>query len=122
MTPAEDDVVQPAARLVDPVLRHQLRVRVVRIRRERLRVDDLVAEAAANDERVADDVPLSLRAEEDEELAEVVHEPGDLHPVRLAVAPERLRRLEEVLELPDGCVWVGRVDECVELFERGPDG
>jgi hypothetical protein len=31
-------------------------------------------------------------------------------------------RLEQMLELPDGRVWVGRIDECVKLFERGPDG
>jgi hypothetical protein len=30
-------------------------------------------------------------------------------------------RLEQMLELPDGRVWVGRIDECVKLFERGPD-
>jgi hypothetical protein len=31
-------------------------------------------------------------------------------------------RLEQVLELPDGRVRVGRVDECVELLERRPNG
>jgi hypothetical protein len=40
-----------------------------------------------------------LRAKEIQKLAEVVYEPGDLHPFGLSVSPDGLGSLEEVLDL-----------------------
>ena len=47
----------------------------------------------------ADNIPLTLGAKEVEELAEIVNEARDLHPLRLAVPSDGLRRLQEVLNL-----------------------
>lgn len=41
-----------------------------------------------------DDVPLALRAEDVEELAEVMDKARDLHPLRLAVPTDGLGGLE----------------------------
>jgi hypothetical protein len=40
-----------------------------------------------------------LRAKEIQKLAEVVYEPGDLHPFGLSVSPDGLGSLKEVLDL-----------------------
>lgn len=69
-----------------------------------------------------------------------MHQPGDLHPLRLAVPPDSLGRLEEVFDLRDaGLLSLGReqrlnrhgarrthirvgvVDELVEHLHRFPD-
>ena len=47
----------------------------------------------------ADNIPLTLGAKEVEELAEVVHEAGELHPLGLPITTDGLRSLEEVLDL-----------------------
>lgn len=122
MSPAEDSVIQAAMGLIDPQLRLQFGVVRVRVGRKGIGVDDLSGELAPDDECIADDVPLPLGAKEAEELAEVMDEPGELHPVGLAVPPDRLGRLEEVLDLTDGRVWVRLVDERVEHLECLPDG
>ena len=47
----------------------------------------------------ADNVPLSLGAKEKEELADVMNKTRDLHPFRLAISPNGLSSLEEMLNL-----------------------
>lgn len=122
VTPREHDVCEAAAGLVDSVLGHELRVVVVRVGFERVGVDDLVAELGSDDERVAHDVPLTLGAEEAQQLAEIVDQARHLHPVRLAVPSDRLGRLEQVLDLADRGVRVGFVHEGVEHLHRLPNG
>lgn len=69
-----------------------------------------------------------------------MYQPSDLHPLRLAVPPDGLSRLEEVFDLRDAGlsslgseqrlgmhsaglthIWVGVVDELVEHLHRFPD-
>ena len=86
-------------------------------------VDDGGRKGAADGEGVADDVPLAGRTgKEVEELAEVVDEPGELHPAWLAIAAHGFGGLKEVFDLRKGGVWVGVVDQGVEFLDRGPDG
>ena len=40
-----------------------------------------------------DDIPLALRAEHEEKLAEIVNQTGDLHPFWFAVVTDGLRGL-----------------------------
>ena len=121
VTPREHDVCEAAAGLVDSVLGHELRVVVVRVGFERVGVDDLVAELGSDDERVAHDVPLTLGAEEAQQLAEVMDQAGHLHPVGLAVSSDRLGRLQQVLNLANRGVRVGLVDKRIEHLHRLPD-
>lgn len=72
MTPAEQDVIQTAVRLVDTVLGVQLGVVIIRVSLEGVGVNDLVGELATNDESVTDNVPLTVGTEKAEELAEIV--------------------------------------------------
>lgn len=57
----------------------------VRVGLESAGVDDLVGVRAADDKRVAHDVPLAFGAVEVEELAEVVNQSGNLDPRRSAI-------------------------------------
>jgi hypothetical protein len=113
-------VVQTAVGLVDPILGRELRVVVVRVLLESLRVDNLLWELAPDHKRVAHNVPLPLGTEEAHQLAQVVDQPRDLHPVRFAVPTDSLGCLEQVLNLPHGGVRVGLVNEGVEHLHRGP--
>ena len=48
-----------------------------------------------------DDIPLALRAEHEEKLAEIVNQTGDLHPFWFAVPADSLSRLQQVLYLTE---------------------
>ena len=102
MSPAQQDIVQPTVGLVNPVLGGVHRVPRVRVVPERVWIDDLVRKLASHDESVPDDVPLALRAEEEQEFSKVVDETGDLHPFRLSVPSNGLRGLQQVFDLRDG--------------------
>jgi hypothetical protein len=45
------------------------------------------------------DIPLTLAIEEIQELAEVVDEASDLHPLRLAITSDRFCCLKEMIDL-----------------------
>lgn len=122
MTPGDHDVFETASGLVNTVLSHELGVVVVWVRLECVRVDDLVAELASDDESITDNVPLSIGAEEAEKFTEIVDKTGQLHPVGLAVTSDSLGSLEQVFNLTDRCVRVRLVDEGVEHLHRFPDG
>ena len=47
----------------------------------------------------ADNIPLTLGAKEVEELAEIVNEARNLHPLRLSISADSLRGLKKVLDL-----------------------
>lgn len=121
VAPRQHHVVHAAAGGVDAVLRAVHRVHRVRVQPETLRVDDALVERAADGERVADDVPLALRVVEEQQLAQVVDEARELHPARLAVAPDRLGALQQVLDLAQRRVRVALVDQRVELLHGLPD-
>jgi hypothetical protein len=102
MSPTQQDVVQSTVWPVDPVLGRVHGVLQVWIVLERLRVNDLVRELAADDESVANDVPLALGSKEEQEFSQVVNEPCDLHPFGLSVPSDGLRSLQQVLDLRNG--------------------
>ena len=87
---------------------------------EELGEDDLVGVAAADRERVADDRPLRL-AEEAEDLAQVVDQPGQDEPAGMAVGADRLGGLHQVLDLRQLGIGVAVVDQGVEELHRLPD-
>lgn len=122
VTPAEQDVVQTAVRLIDTVLGVQLGVVIVGVRLEGVGVDNLVGKLAADNEGVTDNVPLTVGTEETEKLAKIVNQTSDLHPFRLAVSSNSLSGLKKVLNLSNRGVRVGLVDEIVEELHCFPDG
>lgn len=121
MAPAEQDVVQTAVRLVDTVLGVQLGVVVIRVSLEGVGVNDLVGELATNDESVTDNVPLTVGTEKAEELAEIVNQTSDLHPLGLAVSSNGLSGLKKMLDLAHRGVRVGLVDKVVKKLHGFPD-
>jgi hypothetical protein len=88
MAPGEHHVIHTAARLVDGILCAVYWVSIVGIVDEGVQVDDALVEGAANGKGVADNVPLALGAVEEEELAEVMNESGQLHPSRFSIAAD----------------------------------
>ena len=122
VAPAQHDVIHAAAGSVDAVFAAVDGMARVRVGGKGVRVDDGAIEGTANGEGVANDIPLALRVEEEEQFAEVVDQACELEPAGLAVATDGLGRLEEVLDLGEGGVRVGFVDEGVEFFHGLPDG
>lgn len=122
VAPAQHDIVHATARCVDTVLGAVDLILVVWVVLESVGVDDLGGVGAADRECVANYVPLALGVVEEKELAEVVNKTYKLEPTRLSIAANGFGRLEEMLDLREGGVWVGFVDECVELLHCFPDG
>jgi hypothetical protein len=122
VAPAEHHIIHTAPRGIDPVLGRVNRILRVRVGGECVGVDDLGGEGTADGEGVSYYVPLPLSIEEEKQLAEIVNETCELHPAGLAVSPNSLRRLEEMLDLREGGVGVGLVDQGVEFLHRLPDG
>ena len=86
MSPRQHDIVHTTARLIDAIRGVVLRVVVIRVPLHGLRVNDLVAEGTADGEGIAHDIPLAGSTIEEEKLAEIVDQTGDLHPAGLAVS------------------------------------
>ena len=121
VAPGEHDVVEAAAGAVDAELGAVDLVAVVRVVLEGLgAVDDTVVKGAADGEGVTDNVPLAFGGEEIQQLAQVVDQARQLHPARLTVTTDGLGGLEQMLDLREGGVRVGLVDERVELLHRLP--
>ena len=78
MTPRQHDIFEATVRLVYPILGRVDGVVEVRVRLKGAGVDDLVRVRAADDERVADNVPLAFGAVEVKELAEIVDKASNL--------------------------------------------
>ena len=110
VSPRHVDAVQPAARLVDPALSLVFGDVAVGVFLEEFGEDDLVRVAAADRERVADHGPLRL-AEEAEDLAQVVDQPGQDEPAGMSVGTDRLGGLHEVFDLRQLGVGVAVVDQ-----------
>jgi hypothetical protein len=121
VTPAQHNVIKSAARQVDAMLCTVDFVVEVGVVLECIRVDDTLVKGTAHRECVADHVPLTLCVVEEEKLAQVVDETDELHPARLAVPADGFGGLEEVIDLGEGCIRVGLVNECVELLHGLPD-
>lgn len=68
----------------------------------------------------ADNVPLTLGAKEEEEFPEVVNETCYLHPFRLAVSPDGLSSLEEVLNLGEAGLYGVLAVTCGKLVRAIP--
>ena len=98
VAPGHVDVVQPAARLVDPALGLVFGHVPVGVVLEELVEDDLLGVAAADREGVAHDGPLGL-AQEAEDLAQVVDQAGEDEPAGMAVGPDGLGGLHQVFNL-----------------------
>ena len=81
MTPRQHDIFEATVRLVYPVLGRVDGVVEVRVRLKGAGVDDLVRVRAADDEGIADNIPLALGAVEVEELAKIVDEACDLEKI-----------------------------------------
>lgn len=126
VSPREHDVIKTTVGRVDAELGVEVGVDSIRVSLGKaLRVDDLVRESTTNGESVANNVPLSLSLElgkEKHQLAKVMDEASELHPSRLAIAANSLSRLEKMLDLGEGGVRVGLVNESVELLHSLPDG
>ena len=120
VAPRQVDAVQPAARLVDAALGLIGGDGLVGVVLEELGENDLLRVSAADGERVADDGPLRL-AEEAEDLAEVVNQPGQDEPARVAGGANGLGRLHQVLDLGQVGIRVAVVDQRVEELHRLPD-
>lgn len=99
MSPAQHEILKSAALCIDAQPSAIDGVLGIGVASEGLGINDACGEGAANDEGVAHDVPLALRAEEEQQLAQVVDQGGELHPARLAVAPACFGGLQEVREL-----------------------
>ena len=120
VSPGQVDIVEPAVGLVDAawgLVFGDLRVGVLV---EELGEDDLVGEAAADGEGVADDGPLRL-AEEAEDLAEVVDEPGEDRTSAGGRRGGSPRRSASGARSARVGVGVAVVDEGVEELHRLPD-
>ena len=102
VSPAKQDIVQPTVGLVHSVLGRVHRVLRIRVVLERVWINDLIRELAPNDECISDDVPLALRAKEEQEFSQVVNESSNLHPLRLSVSSDGLRGLQQVFNLRNG--------------------
>lgn len=123
MSPGEHDIIQTAVRAVDAELRAVDLVPVVRVILKGLgAVDNAVVKGTAHGEGIADNIPLATGVEEEEQFAEIVDQARELHPARLAVTPDGLGGLEEVVDLREGSVRVRLVDERVEFLHGFPDG
>jgi hypothetical protein len=126
MTPREHDVVKTTVGRVDAELGVKVGVDSIGVSLGKcIRVDDLIRESTANGESITNNVPLSLSLEfgkKEHQLAKVVNETSQLHPSRLAIAANSFSRLEEMLDLREGGVGVGLVNESVEFLHSLPDG
>src|SRR5262249_13102627 len=94
-----------------------LRVRVIR---EILRQDDFVGKGTTDRKRIAHNRPLRL-AEQTQDLAEIVDQTRQDEPARVPIAANRLRYLEQVLDLAQIDVGVAVVHERIEKLHRLPD-
>lgn len=121
MSPANQHILQPAPLFIYPAFRLQLFVPRILIVLETLGQHNLVAPLAPHHKRIAHHIPLALCPKETEQLAQIMDQPRHLHPLGLAVPPYGLGSLQEVLDLPDGRVGVGLVDEGVEHLHGFPD-
>lgn len=126
VAPREHDIIKAAVGRVNSELGVEIRVGSIRVSFSKgLGVDDLVGESTSNRECVANNVPLTLSlelGEEEHQLAKIVDETSELHPSRLAITTNSLSRLEKMLNLGEGGVRVGLVNESVELLHSLPDG
>ena len=111
-------MVQVAAGFVDSERRVVAGVRGIGVGVEVLGIDDGVGECAAHDEGVAGHGPLRL-AEHAQDLAEVVHEPGEDEPVRVTVSADALGGLQTVFDLGQAGVGVALANQAVESL-AGP--
>lgn len=122
VTPREHHVVKTTARAVDSELGAVDLVVVIGILLEGLgTVDDSVVESKADGEGVADNVPLALSIEEEEQLSQIMDQTGQLHPSGLAIASDSLCRLEQVVNLRERGVGVRLVDQGVQPLHSFPD-
>ena len=100
---AEGVTVLLSSHMLDQVQRVCDRVALFRNGRigvgtEEFRIHDPVRPRASYGESIANHCPLRL-AEQAQDLAQVVNQPGENEPARMAVAPDRLGGLQQVLDL-----------------------
>jgi hypothetical protein len=115
------DVLETAVGLVNAGFGLVLGDIAIGIIGEVLGEDDVGRPGASDGEGVADDAPLGF-AIQAEAFAEVVEKADEDHPARMAVATDRFRCLEKVLDLGEVGIGVAVVDEGVEEFGGLPDG
>jgi hypothetical protein len=120
VAPGEHDVVKTAAFTVDAVLGAVHWGFGVWIVDKGARVDDAILKRTADCEGVAYDIPLAFGTVEEEELAKIVDQAGQPEPLWLIIATDGLSGLQQVLDLGEGGIWIGLVDEIVELLHRFP--
>jgi len=77
-------------------------------------------QAATNRKRIADDCPLRL-AVEAKDFAEIMNQPGENEPARMAIAPDLFGGLEEMIELGKVRVGIAIVHQRIQIFQRFPD-
>jgi hypothetical protein len=99
MSPTQHNVGQPAVRLVHPAVGRVHGVSRVWVVLERLRINNLFRKLASHDERIPDDVPLTLGAKEEQKFSQIVDEAGYLHPLRLSVSSNGLGSLQQMFDL-----------------------
>lgn len=125
VAPAEHDVVKAAPGRVYAELGVVDGILGIGVGLKSLGQNDALIESTANRESVSNYIPLTLGlklGKEKHQLTQVMDETGQLHPTRLAVAANSLRRLEEMLNLREGGIGVGLIDQSVELLDSLPDG
>lgn len=125
VAPAEHDVVKAAPGRVYAELGVVDGILAIGVGLKSLGQNDALIESTANRESVSNYIPLTLGlklGKEKHQLTQVMDETGQLHPTRLAVAANSLRRLEEMLNLREGGIGVGLIDQSVELLDSLPDG
>ncbi len=120
VAPGHVHAIESAALVVDAAGGGVQRVRGIGVGGEEPVEHDALVEGAAHGVGIADDGPLGL-AEEAEDLAEVVDQPREDEPVRMAVPADRLGRLQQVLELGQLGVGVGVVHQLVQVLDGLPD-
>ena len=102
MSPTQQNVVQSTVGLVDTVLGRVDGVLRVWVVLERLRIYDFIRNLASHDERISNDIPLTLGSKKEQKFSQVVDESGYLHPFRFAVSPNGLGGLQQMFDLRDG--------------------
>src|SRR6185437_6465503 len=98
VTPRKEHLIQSTTFRVSAVRRLEAWIPAIGIVGKELWKDDFLGICATCGKRVANHGPLGL-APQAQNLAEVMHETGENHPPRTAIAPELLGRLEQVLQL-----------------------
>src|SRR6266702_3749325 len=114
------NVIQPAVRLVDPILCLILGLAAVWICGKEFRENHLLRVRAPGGERIAYHGPLWFPIQA-EHLSKIVQKTGENEPPRMAVLANRFRGLQQVLGLRHIGIGIAIVNQRVKVLGHFPD-